>query len=164
MTSFKHTLLILLVTLLIISIDQSSKSWASTYLNNYPVESYFRDLLRLGYHENVGAFLGLGNNLSEQIRFILFVVLVGGILFFLLMYLVFNLKKNASSILALSLIFSGGLSNFYDRIANSGAVVDFLNVGIGSLRSGIFNVADIAIMLGVLLFVCTREKIKIINE
>lgn len=164
MTSFKRTMLILLVTLLIIGIDQSSKLWASTYLNNYPVESYFGDILRLGYHENVGAFLGLGNHLSEQMRFMLFVVLVGGILFILLMYLIFSLKQKALSILALSLIFSGGLSNFYDRIANNGAVVDFLNIGIGSLRTGIFNVADIAIMLGVLLLVCTREKIKIINE
>jgi len=78
--------------------------------------------------------------------------------------LIFSLKQKALSILALSLIFSGGLSNFYDRIANNGAVVDFLNIGIGSLRTGIFNVADIAIMLGVLLLVCTREKIKIVNE
>ena len=27
-------------------------------------------------------------------------------------------------------------------------VIDFMNVGIGSLRTGIFNVADMAIMLG----------------
>ena len=29
-----------------------------------------------------------------------------------------------------------------------GAVVDFLNVGIGPLRTGVFNVADMAIMAG----------------
>jgi signal peptidase II len=29
------------------------------------------------------------------------------------------------------------------------SVVDFLNVGIGPLRTGIFNVADVAIMVGV---------------
>jgi signal peptidase II len=28
-------------------------------------------------------------------------------------------------------------------------VIDFMNVGIGPLRTGIFNVADMAIMLGV---------------
>jgi signal peptidase II len=31
--------------------------------------------------------------------------------------------------------------------------VDFLNVGIGPLRTGIFNVADMAIMLGVALLI-----------
>jgi len=37
-----------------------------------------------------------------------------------------------------------------DRIFNEGRVIDFMNIGIGSLRTGIFNVADIAITLGVM--------------
>jgi len=45
----------------------------------------------------------------------------------------------------------GGLSNLVDRIAYDGHVVDFLNIGIGSLRTGIFNVADMAITAGALL-------------
>jgi signal peptidase II len=49
-------------------------------------------------------------------------------------------------------MFSGGMGNFIDRTTNNGAVVDFLNVGVGSLRTGIFNIADVAIMLGVALF------------
>ena len=43
------------------------------------------------------------------------------------------------------LFLAGGLSNLTDRIA-IGSVIDFLNVGIGPLRTGIFNVADVAIM------------------
>ena len=35
-----------------------------------------------------------------------------------------------------------------DRLIH-GSVVDFLNVGIGPVRTGVFNVADVAIMLGV---------------
>ncbi len=52
---------------------------------------------------------------------------------------------------AASLIFSGGVSNLIDRFAHNGYVIDFLNLGVGSLRTGIFNVADIAIALGALL-------------
>jgi signal peptidase II len=37
-------------------------------------------------------------------------------------------------------------------------VIDFLNVGIGSLRTGIFNVADMAIMLGVFLLLFAKDK------
>jgi len=37
-----------------------------------------------------------------------------------------------------------------DRILNEGRVVDFMNMGIGSLRTGIFNIADIAITFGVI--------------
>jgi len=50
--------------------------------------------------------------------------------------------------LAVTLVVGGGFGNVIDRIVNNGGVVDFLNVSIGSLRTGIFNVADMAIMLG----------------
>jgi signal peptidase II len=53
-------------------------------------------------------------------------------------------------VLGLTLLAAGGASNWADRVVH-GRVVDFLNVGIGSLRTGIFNVADIAIMAGVVM-------------
>jgi signal peptidase II len=37
-----------------------------------------------------------------------------------------------------------------DRARNGGHVVDFLNVGVGPLRTGVFNVADVAIVAGAL--------------
>jgi len=36
--------------------------------------------------------------------------------------------------------------------AISGRVVDFMNVGIGPIRTGVFNVADMAIMFGAAIF------------
>ena len=36
-----------------------------------------------------------------------------------------------------------------DRIVNDGKVIDFMNMGIGSLRTGIFNMADVLIMVGI---------------
>ena len=53
--------------------------------------------------------------------------------------------------LGLVLFLAGGASNWVDR-ALRGSVVDFMNVGVGWLRTGIFNFADVAIMLGVALF------------
>ena len=50
------------------------------------------------------------------------------------------------------------VSNFYDRVVNNVAVIDFLNIGIGSIWAGIFNVADIAIILGVFLLLFTQKK------
>jgi signal peptidase II len=47
----------------------------------------------------------------------------------------------------LVLFLAGGASNWIDRVL-SGSVVDFLNVCIGPLRTGVFNVADVAIMVG----------------
>jgi signal peptidase II len=40
-----------------------------------------------------------------------------------------------------------------DRLIYDGRVTDFLNVGIGPLRTGIFNLADMAILAGALLLV-----------
>jgi len=51
-----------------------------------------------------------------------------------------------------ALMWGGGASNLIDR-ASRGHVVDFLNLGVGSLRTGIFNVADVAVLLGAVLIV-----------
>lgn len=75
-----------------------------------------------------------------------------------LLYLVFSTKQNHWSLIALSLVFAGGSSNFFDRAVNNGVVVDFLNIGIGSVRTGIFNIADIAILVGCLLIVLTYRS------
>jgi signal peptidase II len=159
MNIWKRVLTILVVTLSCVGCDQGTKVLASEYLPKGQMASYLNDILRIGYTENIGAFLGLGSTLSEGNRFLVLVVLVGTFLFSLLVYLIQNSKQNLSSLIAFSLIFSGGLSNFYDRVVNNGAVVDFLNIGIGTLRTGIFNVADIAIMFGVfMLFFAYSDK------
>jgi signal peptidase II len=54
---------------------------------------------------------------------------------------------------ALSLILCGGIGNLIDRIVRDGRVVDFMNMGIGTLRTGVFNVADLGIVGGLLLLV-----------
>ena len=45
------------------------------------------------------------------------------------------------------MIVAGGVSNWIDRVMR-GSVPDFINLGIGPVRTGIFNVADVAITLG----------------
>jgi signal peptidase II len=54
------------------------------------------------------------------------------------------------------LVAAGGISNLIDRLFYDGRVTDFLNVGIGSFRIGIFNVADMAILAGALLLIFKR--------
>jgi signal peptidase II len=51
-----------------------------------------------------------------------------------------------------ALFVAGGVSNLLDGIAY-GKVIDFMNVGLGPVRTGIFNVADVAIMLAATLVV-----------
>jgi signal peptidase II len=66
-------------------------------------------------------------------------------------YALFVRAGQASLIFALALVLGGGSSNLIDRFVNDGYVVDFINLGAGPIRTGIFNVADVAITAGVLL-------------
>ena len=55
-----------------------------------------------------------------------------------------------SGVAAVALLFAGGVGNLIDRVTSGGSVVDFINLGIGPVRTGIFNIADVAITVGVL--------------
>jgi len=55
------------------------------------------------------------------------------------------------------LVLAGGASNWIDRVVR-GSVIDFMNVGVGPLRTGIFNVADVAILTGIGCIVLARLR------
>lgn len=138
-------------TVALIVIDQVTKVWAQKSLQGQPSQHYLGDLFRLDYAENSGAFLSLGSKMPEEVRFWIFIVAVAIFLMFPIYYL-FR-EKNAPTIQVWALIgiASGGIGNLIDRIFRPNhAVVDFLNVGIGDLRTGIFNIADMGILFGVI--------------
>lgn len=147
--SLKNRLKILLPLMAItILIDQLSKIWAVSFLKSGPQFSYLSDSIRILYAENYGAFLGLGTSLDPTLRFWIFTALVGVFLTALLVYVLISKEMDKVSLVALTLVLAGGYSNFIDRALNNGGVVDFLNMGIGNLRTGIFNIADVYIMVG----------------
>lgn len=131
-----------------IIIDQLSKLWAVSALKGGPRYSFLGDSVRIIYAENTGAFLGMGQSLPDTWRFWILTAFVGLFLLGLLAFTLFSKELDTPSLIAMTLIFTGGLGNFIDRAANNGAVVDFLNMGIGGLRTGIFNIADVYIMVG----------------
>ncbi|MBU2864539.1 signal peptidase II [Reinekea forsetii] len=131
-----------------IIVDQLSKLWAVSFLKSGPQYSYLFDSIRILYAENYGAFLGLGTSLDPNLRFWIFTALVGVFLTALLIYVLVSKDMDKISLISLALVLAGGYSNFIDRALNNGGVVDFLNMGIGGLRTGIFNIADVYIMIG----------------
>ena len=107
------------------------------------------DVFQFQYTTNNGAFMGLGARLPGSVRFWSLTVLVGVALIGVLRFVWASQEINhPTGILGASLIIGGGFSNLIDRLLNDGAVVDFVSVGVGNLRTGIFNLADGAIMLG----------------
>ncbi len=140
--------LLLAILVFSIGLDQATKWWAENYLELNRMTSLANDMLRIQHVKNPGAFLGLGGNLSASTRFWLltavngcFLVIIGGIL-------IARWQMLTGQFVALGLLLSGGIGNLIDRTTQNGLVTDFLNVGIGPVRTGIFNVADMAIMAG----------------
>ena len=153
-----------LVLVACIGCDQSTKYTAKHYLEDQSGYSFIGDTFRLVYSENTGAFLGLGSSLPERVRTFLFSGLVAVFLLAFLIYVLRSSDVSKTGIIASALIISGGLSNLIDRLVNNGAVIDFMNLGIGSLRTGIFNVADMAIMLGAFLLLWYKNDAAQTNE
>jgi signal peptidase II len=125
-----------------------AKVTAKHYLAVSPI-SYLSGLLRLQYVENPGAFLSAGANLPEGGRFWVFTIFTGLGLAGLLLFVATSRRLNLTQVIALSLMIGGGAGNLIDRIFNHGAVIDFLNLGVGSLRTGVFNAADVQIVVGI---------------
>ncbi len=143
---------VVLILIIVITIDQFTKSWAVLKFKGQAAAYYLNGLFQFVYAENPGAFLGFGGDWSREVRFVIFAVFVvlglGGMLWYLL-------KKETSklNLIAYSLILAGGFGNLWDRVFHDkGQVIDFMLIEIiGPLRTGVFNVADMAIVAGVLL-------------
>ena len=148
MNKMKRIVIISIVLFSCVGCDQATKQMARQSLDGLGTISFLKDTIRLQYAENPGAFLSLGANIPENLRLLAFTVLAGILLLGLLLYLLKTDQANRPTIIALSLVLGGGIGNLIDRVFNEGRVIDFLNLGIGTLRTGVFNVADMAITLG----------------
>lgn len=139
-------LLLLIAIVATIGCDQVTKRMAESSLAGAPRRSYLNGIVRVQYAENTGGFLGLGSELPPAARTLLFTGATGVMLVGMIVLAVRERLKDWP-LLGATLFVAGGASNWVDRVAH-GRVVDFMNVGIGPIRTGIFNVADMALMLG----------------
>lgn len=142
--------LLLLTVVACAGCDQAAKAIARGALESSPPVTLLGGAVRLEYTENPGAFLSLGANLPPTTRFLVGVVFVAAALTTLLIFTLRSSGLSPRQKTGMILILGGGLGNLIDRLANDGHVIDFVSVGIGPVRTGIFNLADVAITAGVL--------------
>jgi signal peptidase II len=156
MHRFQRLLACLLLVSATIGCDRMTKQMAETTLAGRPGQSFLAGTVRLEYAENAGGFLSLGAEWPPAARKAVFIV-ANGLILVGTVVAVIRLRWAALPLAGLALAFAGGASNLIDRIAR-GSVIDFLNVGIGPVRTGIFNVADIAVFLGIGIVLLTQDR------
>ncbi len=137
--------------------DQATKRLAEFALKDVKPVSFLNNTFRLEYAENPGAFLGMGASLPDWQRWLLLTVVSSGILVALTVFVCLKKDLRLGDIAGYALILAGGMSNMVDRIL-AGVVIDFMNMGVGGIRTGIFNVADMAIMAGLGLIIISHFR------
>jgi signal peptidase II len=145
---------VVIVSILALNIgcDQVSKSIVRNSIGLDQKFHYLDNHLMFTRVENTGAFLSLGNDLSAQIKFVLLVFIPIVALIIAMYYLFSRTGLTRSTILAVSFIIGGGIGNIYDRYLY-GSVTDFMHVDFILFRTGIFNMADVSIMIGACILV-----------
>ena len=141
-----------------IGCDQATKQYATETLQHSQPQSYLGDTVRLGYALNPGGFLSMGAQLSPTTRFTIFVTLNLCVMSAVALFLFYNWNARRAVFVSLTYILAGGIGNLIDRVSNNGLVTDFMNVGVGPVRTGIFNVADVGVMFGALVLVVCLYK------
>ena len=155
MSTNRITRLCLMVVVLAscVGCDQLTKQIARERLEGTPPRSFLAGTVRLIYAENPGAFLGLGGQLPPRARWVLLVVINAVVAAVLAVVLLWHSEMSLVRAAACTLLLAGAVGNLIDRVRFGGLVIDFMNLGVGPLRTGIFNVADMAIMLGAVLLI-----------
>lgn len=140
---------ILAVIAVNIALDQVTKYVAKRQLDENEVVRVLGSFFLLVRAENDGAFLSLFSGLGPILKAVFLLIIPSAAMIGVLVYSLIKPGMSKVTLFGLSCIVAGGLSNLYDRLMNNMFVFDFMNIGIGSLRTGIFNVADLSIMIGI---------------
>jgi signal peptidase II len=139
----------LIILTIILVLDQAAKQYIRNHLyfgSNY---KYLFNIVTIERVNNTGAFLSLGDTLNVPFKaiflgFIPLLVMLVGLLFILLAK---NIEK--TNLFGFVLVLAGGIGNLIDRFIYK-SVTDFLFLKLGFLQTGVFNIADMAIMGGMI--------------
>jgi len=142
-------ILILLVITANIGCDQFSKKIVKRSVLPYETIRVLNDHLTVTRVENSGAFLSAGDAMSKTSKQI-FLTLIPIIAMVLGLVYLFLKPVSGNMLIGLCFVIGGGVGNLFDRIMY-GSVTDFLFVKVGIFETGIFNLADVSIMTGMLL-------------
>jgi signal peptidase II len=134
-----------------IALDRASKLAVAAFLQpGEPVE-LLGPFLRLISAENTGGVLGVLQGSSGLFALASALVIVG------LVVLHERGDRSVLERLGYGVLIGGACGNLIDRVAR-GSVLDFVDLGLGTLRVPLFNLADVAVTGGILLILLAGRR------
>ncbi|HAE22489.1 MAG TPA: signal peptidase II [Spirochaetaceae bacterium] len=127
--------------------DRLTKLLALRYLTEGERLSFLGDTVVITLASNAGAFLSMGAQWPPALKYALLLVFPLIACAYGVYYILVKETKLTRAVL-LGAVIGGGFGNLIDRLLNDFHVVDFLNFGIGRLRTGVLNVADLSVTFG----------------
>ena len=144
---------IYLPTVIVVIVDQLSKNWINNNFNILESREIIGSFIKFSYVKNPGMAFGLSvGGLDIVVTILSFVATL------FIAYFHWRERFNHPFIVTgLALILGGAIGNLIDRstiffVQNYEGVVDFIDVGIGTSRWYIFNIADSAVTVGILFY------------
>jgi len=129
-------------------LDVLTKQWIVNSLVLYEIRPVLGDVVRFNYTHNPGAAFGI--NIGEHSRLFFLALSLVALVVLGLMYRS-TPRHDVLRLAAVALVCGGAIGNILDRLRYEAGVVDFIDIGIGSHRFWIFNVADSAVSVGAVL-------------
>lgn len=154
---YLYYLAILFLVVANVGCDQISKNYVRENISQHERISVVEDHFTLYKVENRGAFFGLGEDLSPTIKKIVLNLLPSIAILVMFALLFFQSGLSSYIVAGLSFTIGGGIGNIIDRVAY-GSVTDFMHMDFGIFQTGIFNMADVSIMVGLGLIVLGYVK------
>lgn len=141
----------------VLVLDRITKRWIVENLTLHEIIPVWGDFFRLTYTHNFGAAFGIDVGQYSRVFFLTLATLALGVLVYLYVH---TSARRRLRLWALALVTGGAVGNIIDRIRYQAGVVDFLDVGVGSVRWPVFNIADMAVSVGAVLLMITfyREE------
>jgi signal peptidase II len=143
--------------IVVILLDQLSKEWAvRSLLPPHIPHEIWGDVLRFTLAYNRGAAFSM--SVGDHSRWIF-----GGfaVVALVILWRLFRGSRPGETmrVLALALAFGGAAGNLIDRFRPRASVVDFIDIGVGTVRFWTFNLADTAVTFGAIMlaFVLWKE-------
>jgi signal peptidase II len=131
--------------ILVVFLDQCTKIVVQEYMTLHGSIPILGEFLRLTFIKNPGAAFGI--MIGNRLFFLAMSILACGVMIY---YFIQLPVRETWGRFALTLIFGGAIGNLIDRILY-GEVTDFIDVGLNTYRWPIFNIADMAVSIGVIL-------------